>query len=133
MENHEIKSEIALADNAINSKDFDGLMDFYTSDAALVVTPDRIVKGHAEIKEAHKRISEYFNESLNVSQGDMVVIEAGDTALVLAKTFIESPGKLDSEYSSERDAIYVYKKDTAGKWRCIIDNSYGVELLSSNA
>jgi ketosteroid isomerase-like protein len=59
----------------------------------------------------------------------MVVIEAGKTALVLSKTYIESPGKSNSEYSSERDAIYVYKKDVAGKWRCVIDNSYGVELL----
>ena len=132
MENHEIKTEIELADKAINLKDFDGLMEFYTSDAALVVTPDRIVNGRNEVKEAHKRIAEYFNDSLSVSQGNMVIIEAGDIALVLSKTFIESPAKVDSEYSSERDAIYVYKKDVAGKWRCVIDNSYGTELLAKN-
>lgn len=80
----------------------------------------------------HKRISEYFNGSLEVSQGEMLIIEAGDIALVLARTFVKSPEKLDSEYSTERDAIYVYVKDDKGKWLCAIDNSYGVELLQEN-
>ena len=31
------------------------------------------------------------------------------------------------------DAIYVYKKSADGKWLCAIDNSYGVELLKTNA
>ncbi len=62
----------------------------------------------------------------------MVIIEAGDIALVLAKSFIESPKKLDSDYSKERDAIYVYIKDNNGKWLCAIDNSYGFELLEPN-
>ena len=62
----------------------------------------------------------------------MLIIEAGDTALVLARTFVKSPEKLDSEYSTERNAIYVYVKDDNGKWLCAIDNSYGVELLQEN-
>lgn len=130
MEKHAIEMEIAEADKAINTKNFESLMDSYTEDAALVVTPDTIVNGRGNIKNAYKSISEYFNGSLTVSQGDRVIIEAGDTALVLSKTFIDAPGKPDSEYTKERDAVYVYKKDLNGKWRCIIDNSYGVELLN---
>lgn len=61
-----------------------------------------------------------------------MIIEAGDTALVLSKTYIESPKKLDSEFSSERNAIYVYQKTADGKWLCAIDNFYGVELLNRN-
>lgn len=60
----------------------------------------------------------------------MVIIEAGDIALVLSKTYIESPDKPDSEFSTERKAIYVYKRTTDGKRLCAIDNSYGVELIS---
>jgi len=131
--NHQvIKQEIHAADQAINNKDFNAVAKFYTNEAALVVRPGLLAYGRSDIKEAHKRISEYFNGSLEVSQGDMVIIEAGNTALVLAKTFVKSPGKLDSEYSTERDAIYVYVKDDNGKWLCAIDNSYGVELLQKN-
>ena len=59
----------------------------------------------------------------------MVIIEAGDTALVIAETFVKSPEKPDSDYPEKRNAIYVYVKDDQGKWLCAIDNSYGIELL----
>ena len=131
--NHQtLKQEIHAADQAINDKDFDLLAKFYTNEASLVIRPGLLAYGRSDIKEAHKRISEYFNGSLEVSQGEMLIIEAGDIALVLAKTFIKSPEKLDSEYSTDRDAIYVYTKDDNGKWLCAIDNSYGVELLQEN-
>jgi uncharacterized protein (TIGR02246 family) len=129
MADHPLKQEIAKADRAIDERDFDTVAECYTEDAVLVVKPGMLVQGRPAIKEAHKKISDYFNNSLNVSQGEMVIIEAGDIALVLSKTYIESPEKLDSEYSTERDAIYIYKKTVDGKWLCAIDNSYGVELL----
>ena len=129
MENHEITKEIAVADDAINRKDFDAVTDCYTDDAVLIVAPGMQVQGRTEIRQAHENISDYFNDSLKVSQGNMVIIEAGDTALVLSRSFVESPDKLDSEYSTERNATYVYVRDENGKWRCAIDNSYGAELL----
>ena len=133
MKTHELKREILAADNAINHKDFDAISRFYTEDATLVVRPGLLVSGRNEIREAHKRISEYFNGSLEVSQGEMVIIEAGNTALVMAKTFVKSPGKPDTEYPEEREAIYVYVKDGQGKWLCAVDNSYGIDLLQKNA
>jgi len=133
MKNYELKQEIHAADSAINRRDFDEVAKFYTKDATLVVKPGLLVSGRADIREAHKRISEYFNGSLEVSQGEMVIIEAGDTALVMAETFVKSPEKPDSEYPEKRDAIYVYVKDDQGKWLCAIDNSYGIELLQKNA
>ena len=131
MQQYGIAQEIEAADRAINAQDFDKVAACYTEDAALVVRPGSIARGRDNIERSFVRISEYFNGSLKVSQGDMVIIEAGDTALVLAKTSIESPGKPDSEFPSQRDAIYVYRKDESGKWLCAIDNSYGFELLQS--
>jgi len=133
MKNHELKQEILAADNAINRKDFKAVSEFYTEDATLIVKPGLLVFGRSEIRKAHKRISEYFKGSLEVSQGEMVIIEAGATALVMAKTFVKSSGKPDSEYPEEREAIYVYVKDEQGRWLCAIDNSYGVELIQNNA
>jgi len=133
MSDHTLKQEIAKADQAINERDFDTVASCYTEEAILVVKPGNLVQGREAIKVAHKKISDYFNNSLNVSQGDMVIIEAGDIALVLSKTYIESPEKLDSEFATQRDAIYVYKKVADGKWLCAIDNSYGVELLRNKA
>jgi ketosteroid isomerase-like protein len=52
----------------------------------------------------------------------MIILEAGDTALVLSHTFLEAD-KEDSDYSMDRKATYVFKKNTQGKWLCAIDNS----------
>ncbi len=129
MNMHAIEKEIEAADRAINESDFEVVSNSYAQDATLVVRPGLLANGRQEIREAYQRISDYFNGSLEVSQGDVLVVEAGDTALVLAKTFVKSPKKLDSEYPSERDAIYVYRKEENGRWLCAIDNSYGLELL----
>ncbi len=102
-------------------------MDFYSEDAVLVVKPGMSVSGKVEIRRAMERIADYFNH-LHVHQDKMTVIEAGDTALVLAKTIVTSPNK-ESEFPGARKATYVFKRDAAGAWRSVIDNSYGTDLL----
>lgn len=124
-----ILKEINKADKAINEKDYETLESCYADNAILIVKPGMIAKGKSEIINAHKRIADYFKDTLKVKQGKMLFFPAGDTVLVLSQTFIESPGKLDSEYSSERRATYIYK-NIGENWLCIIDNSYGTDLLN---
>ncbi len=57
----------------------------------------------------------------------MAILEAGDTALVLARTVVSASNLPEIT----RSATYVFRKDGGGRWRCAIDNSYGHELLTS--
>ena len=82
--NTEIKMLIAAADKAIKEEKFDDLMDFYTDDAVLVVRPGLEAKGKEAIKEAFIKIAAYFKNSVVPTQGKMLMIEAGDTVLVLS-------------------------------------------------
>jgi uncharacterized protein (TIGR02246 family) len=120
---------IKNADDAINREDFDAVMCFYATDATLVVKPGLLAKGKEQIRRAFEAIADYYNHSLNVSQDKVVILESGDTALVMAKAHLSAHQKTDSEFSMERVSTYVFKKDHEGIWRCIIDNSYGAELL----
>ena len=120
--NEEIKKLIAAADRAIKEERFDDLMEFYTDDAVLVVRPGLEVQGKEAIKSAFIKIAAYFQNSVVPTQGKMLMIEAGDTVLVLSQTL------LDAEYSMDRRATYVYRR-IGGKWLCAIDNSYGTTLL----
>lgn len=129
MQNKELEQVIKNADSAINREDFDALMDFYSEDATLVVKPGLLAKGKVEIRRAFESIAQYFNHSLIVNQEKMAVIEAGDTALVIAKAQLSANQKTDSEFSMNRVATYVFQKDSTGTWRCVVDNSYGAELL----
>lgn len=126
---HEIKELIKKCDLAIKNENFDTLMNYYTDDAILVVKPGMSVQGKEKIKNAFIAISKYFNNSLVPTQGEMVILETGDTALVLSQALLAAD-KEDSEYSMERRSTYVFRKDSKGKWLCAIDNSYGTDLIS---
>ena len=130
MQAHPIHALIAAADDAINREDFDALMDFYTDDATLVVVPGRAANGKEEIRKAFVAIAEHFQHTLIVTQGDMIVIEAGDTALVIAQTNVRANMKTAAPTMETRNATYVFKRADDGLWLCIVDNSYGAALLN---
>ena len=126
--NEEIKKLIDEADRAIKEERFDDLKNYYTDDAVLVVRPGLEVKGKEAIKNAFIKIAEYFKNSIVPTQGKMMMIEAGDTVLVLSQTLLDAENKETSEYSMDRRATYVYR-NIDGKWLCAVDNSYGTTLL----
>ena len=127
---HELKGFIEKCDTAIKQEDFDTLMNYYTDDAILVIKPGMIAQGKDEIKAAFIKIARLFNNSLVPTQGEMIIFEAGDTALVISQTLLEAD-KNDSEYSMDRRATYVFKKNLQGEWLCAIDNSYGTDLINN--
>lgn len=126
--NMEIKELINQADKAIKEERFDDLMSFYTDDAVLVVKPGLEAKGREAIKNAFIKIAAYFKNSVVPTQGNMVMLEAGDTVLVLSQTLLDADNKDTSDYSMDRRATYVYRR-IDGKWLCAVDNSYGTTLL----
>ncbi|MCI7768283.1 MAG: nuclear transport factor 2 family protein [Oscillospiraceae bacterium] len=126
--NEKVRLLISEADKAIKEERFDDLMDFYTDDAVLVVKPGLEVQGKQAIKNAFIKIAEYFKNSIEPTQGNMIMLEAGDTILVLSQTLLDADNKSESQYSMERRATYVYR-NVNGKWLCAIDNSYGTSLL----
>lgn len=130
MQAHPINGLIAAADEAINREDFDALMDFYTDDATLVVVPGRAANGKDEIRQAYVALAEHYQHTLYVTQGDMIVIEGGDTALVIAQTNVRANMKTAAPTMETRNATYVFRRGDDGRWRCIVDNSYGAALLN---
>jgi uncharacterized protein (TIGR02246 family) len=124
---HPVLARIADADRLIVAEDFDRLMDHYTEDAVLVMRPGLEVRGRPAIRAAMERIAQHFAHGLAVSQQQMHVLEAGETALVLAKTVVSAPGRPDEL----RYATYIYRREADGQWRCCIDNSYGHRVLDA--
>lgn len=124
----DLASVVAAADRAINAEDLDGLMAFYAADATLVVMPGRNATGLAAIRRAFEAIADHFAHTLHVTQRELVVVDAGDTALVLARTHVAATLKDGTAYDQERRATYVFRRTPEG-WRCAIDNSYGTDLL----
>lgn len=125
MKKHPIEIQIEHADKAIVAEDFDTLLDIYTDDAVLVVEPGRNARGKEAIRKAFEAIAVYFKNGLKVRQNGLEILEAGDTALVLANTEISAP----NQPCIERKATYVFTKTSNGTWLCAIDNSYGHDII----
>lgn len=122
---------IAAASDAINREDFDALMDFYTEDATMVVVPGRAANGKEEIRKAYVALAEHFQHTLYITQGDMFIIESGDSALVIAQTSVRANMKSVTPTMETRNATYVFRRGDDGQWRCSIDNQYGAALLTA--
>ena len=127
MKKHAIEALIGTADTAINAEDWDTLRGIYAEDAVLIVQPGTQAVGHDQIMTAFRAIADYFDHTLDVTQNGMTILEAGDTALVLANTIVSS----DNTESVERKATYVFKKHPTDGWLCVIDNSYGHDLIDA--
>lgn len=128
-QNHPIVELINKADLAINNEDFDTLIDIYADDAILVIKPGINAVGKIQIKKAFIAIADYFEHSINVTQAGLEILESDNTALVLAKTIV----KAVNQPEIERKATYVFKYFENKGWLCVIDNSYGHDLLEANA
>lgn len=125
---HAVLQAIEQADKAINRRDIAALMEFYADDATLVIGPGRLAQGKAQIAKAFEAIFAYFNHTLSVSQNNFHVIEGGGVALVVCSLKLTAEGVAAQRVSMERKPTYVFRQDADGQWRCLIDNSYGVEL-----
>lgn len=122
---HPVELQIAKADVAIVQENFDALIEIYSDDAILVVKPGMNATGKVQIRKAFEAIAAHFNHTLHVEQAGMKILEAGDTALVIANTVVSA----SNMPATNRSATYVFKKHSSGDWLCQIDNSYGHELL----
>jgi uncharacterized protein (TIGR02246 family) len=128
---HPVKKLIEDADKAITSEDFDTLMDFYADDAILVIKPGMTASGKDQIRKAFVAIAEYFKHSLVVKQGEMQVLQGGSTALVPMETVVESMDDEGKKTSTTRRATYVFREGSDNQWLCVVDNSYGTDLLGA--
>lgn len=118
---HPVLTRIHEADRLIMAEAFEPLLDHYTEDAVLIVKPGQEVRGREAIRQVMQQIAAFFAHGLKVSQQQMQVLDAGDTALVLCKTLVSAPGKEDEL----RYATHIYRREADGQWRCCIHNSYG--------
>ncbi|MDR3392896.1 MAG: nuclear transport factor 2 family protein [Sulfuriferula sp.] len=130
MKHQLIQQAIKAADEAITSEDFDALMAFYADDATLDIKPGLIANGKEQIRKAFIAIAEYFGHKLVVEQGEMQIIQGADTALVIMETILTVNDQAGVPARITRRATYVFREVPDGKWLCVIDNSYGTDILA---
>ncbi|HTS36666.1 MAG TPA: DUF4440 domain-containing protein [Candidatus Solibacter sp.] len=116
--------ETVLAlDDAFNRGDLEAVLNFYDDDAVMVM-PDRVVRGKADLRRAFKEIMAW---QATVKQERTFTLEANGVALFLSRWTL----KRNAQNAPPRQfvATAVFRQQPGGDWRCLIDNSAGPAVL----
>jgi len=120
---HEAVEEL---DAAFNRGDLEAILDFYEDEAVMVVEPGRLARGKGELRRIYEEVLRWKGIA---RQEKTHVIEVGDIALFTSKWSFSATTRNGETISRESIATCVFRKDADGKWRLVIDNSYGPAVL----
>ena len=92
--------------------------------------PGRVASGKSEIRDFFKYI---FEMDITASQITTNVMETGDIALFTSRWITEGRTPDGNSYSNENIATSVFRRSDDGKWRLVIDNSFGPKVLNQES
>lgn len=126
MTSHSADTQLTALLSAFQQGDLRQLSKHYADDAAVVIGPGDWGAGRQHLVRAYRERLAQLGQADAIQKGDHVVVQSGDTALVLSKLYqaAAAPGR-----EQRHNALMVLRKNQNGEWHCVIDNMFGVDLL----
>jgi uncharacterized protein (TIGR02246 family) len=113
-------------DRAFNEGDIEAVLRFYEDNAVVVTEPGKLARGQRELRGFFEAV---LASKMSARQLKTYVVEAEGIALFISRwTLITSES---NEESPTRIfvATTVLRKQSDGKWKALIDNSFGPLVL----
>ena len=129
MRNQAISAQLRELHRAFNADEHKAIAACYDETATVVSKPIHKRSGKSDVVEALAQFKQDIVPDALVSNGDDVVIEAGDVALVMSKIYLNYGQPKQPQFAEANRAIYVFKRNEKGQWRCVVDNFFGTDLL----
>lgn len=129
MRNAEISAQLRELHRAFNENEGHAMVACYDEKATVVSKPGNRLSGRQNVAEALAEFRGDIASDMMVSNGDDVIIEAGDIALVISKIYLNYSDSKTPQFAEANRAIYVFRRDEQGQWRCAVDNFFGTDLL----
>ncbi len=121
---------VELLDRAFNEGDLETVLSFYEEGAALIVAaPVRLLKGTAELRDFFKRA---MSAGMVAKQIKTRVIEADGVALFLSRWSLAPQNPESTEPTRTFHATSVFRRQTDGRWKLLLDNPLGPQLLDAD-
>ena len=117
---------VELLDRAFNAGDVETLLEFYEDEAVVVTQPGHVARGREELKEFFGRV---MQSGMSARQHKTYTLEADGIALFLSRWSLQR-GHGDGEQTLV--ATTVFRRQSDGGWRALIDNSFGPSVLGEN-
>src|SRR6266446_10334343 len=122
---------VELLDEVFNRGDIEAVLDFYEEDAVMVAEPNRLATGKTEIRATYEWI--FANINGTATQEKTHVIETGDIALFTSKWSYTGASADGTPVFRESYASVILRKQTDGRWRIVVDNSWGPAVLREDS
>ena len=113
-------------DAAFNRGDLDALLSFYEEEAVVGFEPGRVIQGRAALRPVFERV---FRLAPQARCLHSEVLQSGDLALYLSHWELSAPGVDGGEVRRRGIATSVLRRNAEGRWRLVLDNPWGPELL----
>jgi ketosteroid isomerase-like protein len=121
---------VQLLDEAFNRGDLDAVLSFYEEGAVLVAAgPPRVVQGTAALREF---FAQAMRSGLIAKQIKTSVIEAEGVALFLSRWSLAPCNPDSTEPARTFHATSVFRRQSDGSWKLLIDNPIGPLVLDLN-
>ncbi len=124
----DLQKAVRELDEAFGRRDLEAVLSFYEDEATVVVEPGRLAQGKEQLQ---KFFSYLFTLNGSAEQLRTNVIESGDIALFTSRWRFSGTAPNGTSLESERTATCVFRRALDGRWRMIIDNSYGPAVLDA--
>ena len=122
---------VELLDEAFNRGDLEAILSFYEEGAVVVLEPGRLATGKPELRRAYEWI--LSNIKGIAKQEETYVIETGDIALFTSKWRYTGTTADGTSVSRKSYASVILRKQTDGRWRIVVDNSWGPAVLREDS
>jgi len=123
---HSLDHIVELMDRAFNEGDVSALLGFY-EDAAVVVTgPGQAVRGREELRRFFEQV---MQSGSSAKQLKTHVLEAEGIALFISRWTLETKGVETGPTARTLVATTVFRRQSDGGWKALIDNSIGPMVL----
>jgi uncharacterized protein (TIGR02246 family) len=113
---------VKLLDEAFNRGDVNAILEFYEDHAVMVVEPGRLARGKEELRNTFENI---VRSKVSTKQEKTHVLEAEGVALFTSRWSLSATVPDGSKISRTFIATSVFRKNSEGGWRLVIDNSFG--------
>ncbi|MCX7124209.1 MAG: hypothetical protein NTU49_00355 [Gammaproteobacteria bacterium] len=117
---------VHAADVAFNEGNVEKILDCYDHSALLVIEPGKYANSIPEIKNFFESIIKYKFKATQIKTETLI---ADNIALFISRWLLTGVTADHKDYRQERIATCVFRKQEDGRWKLLIDNSYGPAIL----
>lgn len=117
---------VKTVDRAFNDGNIEAVLSFYEDNAVVLTEPGKLARGQRELRGFFETV---LASKVSARQLKTHVLEAEGIALFISRWTLVTSGSNEEPQARIFVATTMLRKQSDGKWKALIDNSFGPLVL----